>query len=89
MQLVQIDKKKSPDIADWAADKEPGDRVCLYGTIKANDDQTLAVTVEEIEEDKSDDDAEKKNEEVGNDGSGDVVAKDGDDAVDADREEDV
>lgn len=87
MQLVQIDKKKSPDIADWAADKEPGDRVCLYGTIKSNDDQTIGITVEEIEDDKSEkEDAEKKDDDVGNEGSGDVVAKEGDDAVDADED---
>lgn len=70
MQDVQVDKRKNPEIADWAADKEPGDRVCLYGTIKENNDQTLVVTVEEVDEEKPE--AEKK-EDVGNDGSGDVV----------------
>lgn len=77
MQTVQIDKKKSPEIADWAADKEPGERVCLYGTIKANDDQTLTVTVEEIDEEREEKDDEEEKPEGGNVGSGDVIAPDG------------
>lgn len=50
MQNVTIDRKKDAEIDDWAADKEPGDRVCLYGTIKSLDDQTMIVTVDEVED---------------------------------------
>ena len=68
MQVITIDKKKTPDIADWAVDKEPGDRVCIYGTIKANDDQTLTVTLEEVGDDMSE--AEDEDMPVGgNEGS--------------------
>lgn len=68
MQTISVDKKKTPEIADWAADKEPGDRLCLYGTIKANDDQTLTITVEEVGDDDSDDEGEDSM--MGNQGSG-------------------
>lgn len=75
MQSVVLDKKKSPDIADWAVDKEPGDRVCLYGSIKVNDDQGLTVTVDEVgDEPEEKKEKEKPADDVGNIGSGDVVA---------------
>lgn len=55
MQTITVDKNKTPEVADWAADKSPGDRVCLFGTIKANDDQTLTITLEEVGDDHSED----------------------------------
>lgn len=69
MQVVTIDKKKTPEIADWATDKEPGERVCLYGTIKANDDQSLTITVEEVGDDHSDDEETEKEPQTGNEGA--------------------
>lgn len=64
MQRLIIDKIKTPEVADWAADKEPGDRVCIYGTIHSQDEQSLTITMEEVGDDKSKDD-----EEGGNEGS--------------------
>lgn len=70
MQNIQIDRKKSAEIDDWAADKEPGDRIRLYGTIKSLDDQTIGVTIDEVgdgdDDDEDDDEAEL---EAGNEGS--------------------
>lgn len=68
MQVITIDKKKTPEVADWAADKEPGERVCLFGTIKANDDQSLTVTVEEVG-DEPEDMEDEEEPEGGNEGS--------------------
>lgn len=68
MQSVPIDLRKSTEIADWATDKEPGDRVCLYGTIKSLDDQTMVVTVDEVD-DGPDDDEDDDMPEGGNEGS--------------------
>lgn len=68
MQVITIDKKKTPEIDDWAADKEPGDQVCLYGTIKENSPQTLVITIEEVD----DGEMEEETEELpmgGNEGS--------------------
>lgn len=48
MQTITVDLKKSPDIANAVADMEPGDEVLLHGTIKALDDQTLTLSVEEL-----------------------------------------
>lgn len=79
MQNVPLDLKKNPDIKNLAADLEVGDRVCLYGSIKAKDDQTMTVTIDEVEEDRSEkEDEEEKEEgdgeeyEAGNTGSGTV-----------------
>lgn len=69
MQVITIDKKKTPEIADWATDKEPGDRVCLYGTIKANDDQSLTITVDEVGDEPEEKDETDKLPEGGNEGS--------------------
>lgn len=69
MQIVPIDLEKSAEIADWAIDKEPGDRVCLYGTIKSLDKKLMEVTVDEVDDgpdkDEDDDDMPKG----GNEGS--------------------
>jgi hypothetical protein len=67
MQSVPIDLKKSEEIADWATDKGPGDRVALYGTIKSKDDQTMVVTVDEV--DDGPDDEDDDHPEGGNEGS--------------------
>ncbi len=52
MQTVIIDLKKNPDIADLVRTMQPGDRVELQTSIKAVDDQTLTLTVEEAAEGK-------------------------------------
>lgn len=71
MQNVAIDRKKTAEIDDWAADKQPGDKVCLYGTIKALDDQTITVTVDEVGDgpDDEEEDEERELPEGGNMGS--------------------
>lgn len=84
MQTVTIDKKKTPEIANWAADKEPGERVCLYGTIKANDDQSLTVTVEEVGDEPEEKAAEAP--EGGNEGSDGAPAAGGTAALTDDEE---
>lgn len=67
MQVIQLDLKKNPDIADFLVDKEPGDAVTLHGTIKSLDDQTAVITIEEIGEAIDEKDA---GDEGGNEGSG-------------------
>lgn len=67
MQNITIDLKKTPEIADAVADMEPGDAVALHGTIKSLDDQTLVVTVDELEIPEKEDDEEKPR--MGNFGS--------------------
>ncbi len=60
MQTITIDLKKIPEVADFLADKEPGDEVCLIGTIKSLDDQAAVVTITEFEDrEEKDDDAEE------------------------------
>lgn len=51
MQTLIIDLRKNPEIETFAADKQPGDRIALYGTIKSLDNQTLQVTLEEAGDD--------------------------------------
>lgn len=90
MQTILIDLKKSPDIADWAADKEPGDNVRLFGSIKSKDDQTMAVTVKEVGDGKEEEDEDEDElPEGGNEGSagapvtpGSLSALSGEDAMD-------
>ncbi len=60
MQNVAIDRKKTAEIDDWAADKQPGDKVCLFGTIKSLDDQTMTVTIDEIDDGPDDEDDEER-----------------------------
>lgn len=57
MQSITIDLNKTPEIADAVAGMQPGDAVKLHGTIKSLDEQTLVVTVEELEppEEKAED----------------------------------
>lgn len=75
MQTVTVDLNKSPDIKDAVADMEPGSDVCLHGTIKSLDEQTLVVTVDELsipkEEKEESDDGEMKMKKPagGNEGS--------------------
>lgn len=82
-QQVIIDLAKSPDIADAMADAQPGDEVCLRGVIKSKDDQTLVVTVQEVDPNDGDDTDKKEadaetpddgTDDSGNEGSGDVQA---------------
>ena len=68
MQTITIDKKSSPDVAAVAADLEPGTEVTVKTTVKANDDQTLTLTVREIEvEDMVE--VEEEDEAEGDEGS--------------------
>lgn len=53
MQKIQIDLKKNPEIADLVIDLQPGDKILLHTSINELDDQTLGLTIEEAEEDKS------------------------------------
>jgi preprotein translocase subunit YajC len=57
MQTLTIDLKREPEIADLVADLQPGDPVLLHTTIKAMDDQTLTLTLEEAEEGQANPDA--------------------------------
>lgn len=50
MQVITIDLKKNPDIADLLVDMEPGDILDLHCSIKAMDDQTCSLTVQSAEE---------------------------------------
>lgn len=50
MQVLQIDLFKNPEVAQVVSDMQPGDDIIIHGTIKALDDQTLTVTVEEVEQ---------------------------------------
>ncbi len=65
MQVIQLDLKKLPEIKDFLVDKEPGDEVCVYATIKSLDDQTAVLTIEEIGDPM--DDKEEKDEGDGAD----------------------
>lgn len=71
MQTITLDLKKEPDIAALVADMQPGDPVTLHTTVKAKDDQTLTLTLEEAEEGEPHDDmggqdeAENAPEEAG------------------------
>lgn len=49
MQTIQIDKKSNKAMADASVDLQPGASVTVKCTVKANDDQTLTLTAEEIE----------------------------------------
>lgn len=82
MQVIDIDLKRSPEIADAAVDIQPGDAVDLHATVKAKTDQTLTLTVEEVSipdpEEKTEDTPTPTDEGgVGNEGSGDVLTPPG------------
>lgn len=65
MQVLQIDLKKEPEIADLIQTMQVGDRLDLHASIKAMDDQTLTVTIDgakEGEEPEDDPDAPGGNE---------------------------
>lgn len=63
MQIITVDLRKNPDIATFVKGREPGEAIALYGTIKSNDENTLAVTVNEVGDDKPDEGDEKEKEE--------------------------
>jgi hypothetical protein len=50
MQIITIDLRKNPEIADFLADKQPGDEVYLCGSIKSLDDQSAQITITEVED---------------------------------------
>jgi hypothetical protein len=52
MEILTIDLKKNPDIAEITRTMQPGDPVDLHTSIKAMDDQTLTLTVREASEGK-------------------------------------
>lgn len=49
MQTLSIDLKKNADVASIVAGLEPGTELNLKGTIKSLDEQTLTVTLDEVE----------------------------------------
>jgi hypothetical protein len=83
MQTITIDLKKTPEIADAVAGMEPGSEVCLHGTIKSLDDQTLVVTVEELSIPKE----EEPKPEGGNEGSDAAIPAEGGGMADMNAEE--
>lgn len=50
MQVIQIDLFKNPEVASVVSDMQPGDAIIIHGTIQSLDQQTLTVTVEEVEQ---------------------------------------
>lgn len=75
MQSLPIDLKKNPDIADLVATMQPGDRIDLHTLIKAKDDQTVTLTIEDASEGKDPEDEDApKGDNLGSadDGEGDA-----------------
>ena len=70
MQVLQIDLLKNPEVKDLVTDLQPGDAIKLHCSIKALDDQTLTLTLDEaeegdaVEEDEGDEDEEITDEVV-------------------------
>lgn len=62
MSIVTIALDKEPELAALVADKQPGDWITLRASIKAKDDQTLAIRIEDC------DDAEKPESDEEDDG---------------------
>lgn len=61
MTTVTVDLTKNPELAALVADKQPGDWIALKASVKARDDQTLTLRLEECDDcdkPKSDDDAD-------------------------------
>jgi hypothetical protein len=48
MSILTIPLDKNKDVAELVAEKQPGDRLYACFTIKAKDDQTLTVRLEEV-----------------------------------------
>ncbi len=48
MQIVAVDLKKNPEVADLLVDKQPGDRVYACFTIRDKDENTANLRIEEI-----------------------------------------
>ncbi len=63
MQTITLDLKKIPEVANFLADKEPGDEVYLCGSIKALDNDTCVVTITEIEDRPDKEEGETPDEE--------------------------
>lgn len=51
-QIIKIDLKKNPDVADLVSDKEVGARITLETTIKSKDENFLTLTLQEADEGK-------------------------------------
>ncbi len=66
MQTLKIDLKNNPDVAAVVADLQPGTELILKGSIKALDEQTLTVTLEEVEAPEAEaEDVEEDEEDEG------------------------
>lgn len=65
MTTVTIPLDKNPELAALVADKQPGDWLTLKASVKAKDDQTLTVRLEEC------DDCEKPKVDGAEDDDGD------------------
>lgn len=67
MTTITIPLDKNPDVAALVADKQPGDWIELRASIKAKDDQTLTLRLEECDDcekpESGDEDAEESGEE--------------------------
>ncbi len=63
MQTVVLDLKKIPEVANFLADKEPGDEIYLCGSIKSLDDNTCVVTITEVEDRPDKEEGETVDEE--------------------------
>lgn len=64
MTTVTIPLDKNPDLAALVADKEPGDWVELRASIKAKDDQTLTLRLEECDDCDKPDNGDDEEEEA-------------------------
>ncbi len=94
MTTVTIPLDKNPEVKDLVIDMEPGDRVYGCFSIRAKDDQTLELRIEEMaatrdelpaKGDKSDDDDDDSDETDEGD-KGTTDEEDGDGSNDEERE---
>ena len=77
MEILTIDLKKNPDIAELVRTMQPGDPVDLHTSIKALDEQTASLTVREASEGKPFDDDEEEEAPEGDDQTPPGASQDG------------
>jgi len=70
--IIPLDHNK--DVAALVADKQPGEKIYACGTIKALDEQTLTLRIEEVTDNKEDlpdkDGYEKEDDEMEEESNG-------------------
>lgn len=54
MSILTIPLDKNKEVAEFVAEKQPGDRLYACFTVKAKDDQTLTVRLEEVTDKRED-----------------------------------